>query len=96
MVTFNSAIRPACLPEQFAIPDGIATVSGWGLTKTNGNQSNVLLKTNLDLFSQEECDAKYPPSFSLNHGIVEQTQLCAGSHIDGKDTCDGDSFFLFI
>lgn len=89
-VQFNGAIRPACLPEQFAVPSE-QIVSGWGLTAWNGSRSNVLLKANLNSFSQKECNDKYAGNIVLHKGISEETHLCAGSRFDNKDTCRGDS-----
>lgn len=85
---FNGAIRPACLPEQFAISDENPIVTGWGLT-ANGTRSNVLLKATLNFFSHKVCNVKYPGNIYLNNGIVEELHLCAGSFVDDKDTCQG-------
>lgn len=90
-VQFNGAIRPACLPDHLGIESNRATIaSGWGLTE-NGTRSNVLLKATLNFFSQKECNEKYAGKIVLHNGIVEETQLCAGSRLDDKDTCQGDS-----
>lgn len=89
-VQFNGAIRPACLPERFAISDESAVATGWG-TILSGTRSNVLLKATLNFFSQKECSEAYQGNVFLNEGIVEDVHLCAGSRVDDKDTCRGDS-----
>lgn len=97
---FNDAIRPACLPEQINIPT-MAVASGWGNVEYAGRSSDILLKVQLEIFSQNDCSNSYGHKRddpSLNKGIVEETMLCAGSHNDVKDTCQGDSggiYYLF-
>lgn len=90
-VTLNGAIRPACLPEQASVPTKRAIVTGWGKVHWNGEQSTVLLKVILDMFSQDECKTKFPPNRNMNQGFSEESQLCAGSHTEQKDSCHGDS-----
>lgn len=92
-VQFNGAIRPACLPEQAAVPTRKTIATGWGRVEWRGNQSNILLKVILEMFSQEECHSAYRNAINrkLNKGIVEESQVCAGSKDEEKDTCQGDS-----
>lgn len=90
IVNFNAAIRPACLPTQYAVSDENVIATGWG-TMEGGTQSNVLMKATLNIFSQEACNVKYPLNVYLNDGIVDEIHLCAGSFVDSKDTCAGDS-----
>lgn len=92
-VQFNSAIRPACLPEQSAVSTRRAIASGWGVVEWKQSRSNVLQKVILELFSQEECKSAYRTDNNrkLNKGIVEESQVCAGSRDEEKDTCQGDS-----
>lgn len=92
-VELNGSIRPACLPEQSAVPTKSAIATGWGTVTWRGKQSNVLLKVTLDMFTQNECNRTYRTDVNrkLNRGIVEETQVCAGSHTEEKDSCQGDS-----
>lgn len=87
VIEFNHAIRPACLPEQAAVTTKSAIATGWGNIDWNGIRSNVLLKVHLDIFPQNECSTVYRNQTS----IVEETQVCAGSHTDRRDSCRGDS-----
>lgn len=102
-VQLNGAIRPACLPEQASVKTKTAIATGWGTVTWRGQQSNVLLKVTLDMFSQNECNSTYRTDINrkLNKGIMEETQVCAGSHNEEKDSCQGDSggyveIFFFI
>lgn len=90
-VAFNPHIRPICLPVTSDVPKkGIAT--GWGATDWAGEFSTTLLKVTLETYSQTECNTTYMATRDrkLPNGIVN-TQLCAGSRIEAKDTCQGDS-----
>lgn len=89
-VEFSPAIRPACLPEKFTVPTK-ATASGWGLVEYEGSRSDVLLKAELDIFSKDECESSPSIKKLYKNGLIEETMLCAGSHSDNKDTCNGDS-----
>lgn len=88
-VTFNQYVRPACLADQYKPYTKKAIASGWGLTEFQGKPSNALMKVVLELYSQQECNITYANDISrqLKFGIVEDTQLCAGSHTERKDTC---------
>lgn len=92
-VQLSGTIRPACLPQVSAIPTKTAIASGWGKVAHIGNQSNVLLKVVLEMFSQSECNATYGKNIDrkLDRGILDESQVCAGSHSEEKDTCQGDS-----
>ncbi len=95
-VRIDGAIRPACLPEQSAIPTKKAIASGWGSVEFRGDRSNVLLKVILEIFSQAECASTFKTESNrkLNKGIVEEGQVCAGSKEDEKDTCQGKTYLM--
>lgn len=90
-VKFNQYIRPACLPEseQFVISTKRVIASGWGKTDFNAPPSPYLQKVVLELFTHQECNATYSNDINryLRRGIIDETQLCAGSHFGRKDTC---------
>lgn len=88
-VSFNNYIRPACLPQSKAIDTMKAIATGWGKLSHNQATSDHLQKVVLELFTQYECNQSYAFEISrqLNRGIVEETQFCAGSHFERKDTC---------
>lgn len=84
--------RPACLNTD---PDIIATepmiATGWGHTELLGNNNPELMEVDLELFSASECAAIYKPAKTLPNGINADSQMCAGSRLEIKDTCNGDS-----
>lgn len=88
-VNFNQYIRAACLPQSHLVDAERVIASGWGKTNHNKPASEVLQKVILELFSHRECNASYANDISrkLRLGIVDETQLCAGSHSAQKDTC---------
>lgn len=66
---------------------GIAT--GWELTKDRGRQSDQLLKVQLNIITNERCSHYYQRFGALKDGIIN-SQVCAGSDTEEKDTCNGD------
>ncbi|XP_065344136.1 serine protease 27-like [Cloeon dipterum] len=86
-VTFNSMIRPICLPsggEQFN--GKTATVVGWGSLRESGPQPSVLQEVSIPVWTNSECRTKY--GNAAPGGIVDHF-ICAGQA--GKDSCSGDS-----
>ncbi|KAB0801696.1 hypothetical protein PPYR_03882 [Photinus pyralis] len=93
-VRLNSYARPACLHTSSDIPVPKAVASGWGITEHLSDEtSNRLLKVTLEFFSNFECNRTYRGNIGekLRSGIVESSQVCAGHHLEAKDTCQGDS-----
>lgn len=84
-------VRPICLPTQRAIKEHSAIASGWGRIGYLDEGSDTLLKVTLALFPHSQCAESYTTNRRLQNGIVDNTQLCAGSHDSEKDTCQGDS-----
>jgi len=92
-VILDEFVRPICLQtsKEFNVRKSIA--SGWGRQEYfDENGSDILLKVTLDLFSNEECGVSFPKnSRTLKNGIADESQVCAGSKTERKDTCQGDS-----
>lgn len=88
IVTFNDYIRPACLPESSSIGFN-AKATGWGRLDFDRPRSTYLQKVELDLFTHKECDELYAVlnSSSIDRGIVNETQICAGTQSGRGDTC---------
>uniref|UniRef100_A0A336LYA5 CSON007921 protein n=1 Tax=Culicoides sonorensis TaxID=179676 RepID=A0A336LYA5_CULSO len=84
-------VRPLCLPETRTIKEKKAIASGWGRIGWTDDLSDQLLKVTLDFFPQTECAESYGTNRKLQNGILEAQQVCAGSHDENKDTCEGDS-----
>jgi len=65
-------------------PGDIVFISGWGTTSSGGDLSDILLKAELPIVSNEECSKDYGETISND-------QLCAAYPQGGTDTCQGDS-----
>lgn len=63
--------------------DTMARVIGWGVTKTNGDASDILLQVDIPTTDATTCKTV------LNGDGGTPSELCAGSQ--GKDSCQGDS-----
>lgn len=91
-VQFNDYIAPICLQVTRYLPNSNFIATGWGITEF-GSQSDTLLKVDLEYFPNNECQNNYNnvQVEYLPRGILDESQICAGSHLDLKDTCQGDS-----
>lgn len=83
-------VKPACLWQSFNVNYTTAIATGFGLTRDHGQKSDDLLKVSLNLIDNQRCNIYFPKFRALKDGIVN-TQLCAGSDSEEKDTCNGDS-----
>jgi secreted trypsin-like serine protease len=63
--------------------------TGWGYTEALGQTSEELMKVELDIINNEECN-NYFEDAKLDEGII-RSQMCAGVLAGKKDTCNGDS-----
>lgn len=88
-VRLTPYMRPACLPVMATVSTTRAIATGWGQVQWKGSSSNVLLKVVLDMFTNSECNQTFEFNINrrLKYGIVDETQVCAGSHTAEKDTC---------
>ncbi|XP_068628102.1 trypsin 5G1-like [Battus philenor] len=59
------------------------TVTGWGDTSENGQDSNVLRAVTINAVSSDVCKQTYPD--------LTPRMICAGVTEGGRDTCQGDS-----
>ncbi|XP_011693964.1 PREDICTED: serine protease snake-like isoform X2 [Wasmannia auropunctata] len=93
-VTFNSAIRPACLYHEYDIlpKNTLVWVSGWGVTEFAGDPNNRLQKASLDLIDNASCAKRHNSSIEVPYGITSN-MICAGDIRNNwsTDTCQGDS-----
>lgn len=84
--------RPACLyVEQSVLATEPLIATGWGRTDFGGDSSDHLLEVTLQQFSNGDCSPSYEVSRRLPGGLNEESQMCAGSRTERKDTCEGDS-----
>ncbi|KAG7309976.1 hypothetical protein JYU34_004499 [Plutella xylostella] len=83
-VEFRDTISTICLPKPGqSFERRVATIVGWGRVDVKGDPSKVLLKANLDILPDEECQN----SQLAKH--LKPTMMCA--YAKGKDGCQGDS-----
>ncbi|XP_053949751.1 phenoloxidase-activating factor 1-like [Anastrepha ludens] len=87
--TLNEYVLPACLPSKNTEYKSFTAV-GWGETE-HKISSPHLLKVQLNVFAGNDCTASETAQSELEWGVRERTQICAGSHQSGFDTCNGDS-----
>ena len=84
-----SPIAPlsASQEQQLAATNTLATVTGWGTTRSGGNTSAVLMQAQVPLISSGDCanQSAYP------RGELSSNMICAGYPQGGKDSCQGDS-----
>ncbi len=84
ITSFSDQIRPVCLPSRTASglnDNDIATVAGWGLTRTGGSTSADLKEATVRTISDSQCANVYG-------GIPTSIQCVIG--VSGA-TCQGDS-----
>ncbi|XP_031836778.1 trypsin-7-like [Nomia melanderi] len=85
---YDSKVRPILLaPVADYYQAGTkAMVTGWGVTKSNGQLSNQLRKVEVPLVSNTDCAELY------GFRPITQRMICAGYvNFGGKDACQGDS-----
>jgi len=82
----NKHIHPICLPTKhlsanFAGETG--TVTGWGTTSWQGQDSSHLKEVDLPIITNDKCEK------DLNSYTITSNMIC--TYADGKDACQGDS-----
>ncbi|XP_075594048.1 chymotrypsin-like elastase family member 1 [Balearica regulorum gibbericeps] len=85
--SLNSYVQLAVLPQEGSIlaNNYPCYITGWGLTRTNGQLSSVLLQAYLPVVDYQTCS-----SSSYWGSTVKTTMVCAGG--DGvRSGCQGDS-----
>jgi len=82
--SYNPVVQAATFPPAGYIPLGSSMVSGWGATKPNGPVSNILMKTVLEIESEEDCKDTFGDDY-------DGSFLCAHSVFSHEDSCQGDS-----
>ncbi|XP_046967304.1 trypsin-1-like [Vanessa cardui] len=81
----DNLYRPACLPDDEDTLAGVdAVVSGWGSTIEKGPPSNIPMKAQVQIWSQEECRGA-----GYGRRKVTPRMLCANA--PERDSCTGDS-----
>ena len=87
-ISFGPNISPVCLPKPGEMYTGASAIaSGFGLTSTAGNVSDVLLEVDQRVWSPQECAALMQ---RVGMEFDSSVMVCAGGEA-GKGTCHGDS-----
>ncbi|XP_069676163.1 venom serine protease 34-like [Periplaneta americana] len=84
-ILFNGIVGPACLPFRFTRETFVGrtvVALGWGVTKFEGVNSNVLQKVGLTVVNDRDC-------FRMYQGMTSSDQIC--TYAQGKDACQNDS-----
>jgi len=91
--SISTYVRPACLNTNPTLTNKKAIATGWGKMGHSASNSTHMLKVVLEYFTKAECNNSYKSNLGikLQYGIVDDSQICAGSHEQAKDTCEGDS-----
>lgn len=80
-------LRPVCLPHSSENFTGLPCIAtGWGYTRPDGSESDVLQKVNLPAWSQSSCRSTYK---DIND--ITNRMMCAGYYKGGRGPCKGDS-----
>ncbi|XP_053685497.1 transmembrane protease serine 2-like [Sabethes cyaneus] len=89
---FSSTIESICLPPQdYEIDNGYVTAAGWGVTPTNRNNSQQILKSlDLPYVSPSECERVMRRQLGNSKFKLHDSFLCAGGE-PLVDTCRGDA-----
>lgn len=87
-VIFHSYIRPACLPIDSNIPEHLTAI-GWGSTGLGVPPNDGLIKVIATYFNHTQCAEVYTngETHRFDLGIIEETQMCAGSTYDIYKIC---------
>lgn len=95
-IRFTNNIRPACLWQGLNLNISKVVATGWGYTGYASPQSEELLKVELDVIEQSQCNKLIEENLSLSREkLTDKSQLCAGVLNGGRDTCGTSSSILF-
>lgn len=70
------------------LPGMMATTMGWGVLKEDGNSPDELMRVEVEVISNDECDAYEDGGDDYNDWIFPD-MVCTNT--PGKDACQGDS-----
>ncbi|XP_068615753.1 LOW QUALITY PROTEIN: trypsin-like [Brachionichthys hirsutus] len=85
-VEVTEAVAPISLPTGCPYGGLGCSVSGWGITATEGEGTTPARLQCLDvpIVDDQQCEEAYP-------GMITRRMLCAGFMDGGRDACNGDS-----
>uniref|UniRef100_A0A1A9UPB4 limulus clotting factor C n=1 Tax=Glossina austeni TaxID=7395 RepID=A0A1A9UPB4_GLOAU len=97
IVTFSDLIAPICMPTSSHLRsksyiNTMPYVAGWGYTSQGGATSPILKQVQLPVLDNEVCRRIYTTLMPhLSAQEYDESVICAGFVVGGKDTCKGDS-----
>lgn len=94
-IEFNEYIRPACIADANTMIAKRVISTGWGSTSYRGDIHSHLQKVQLNVSSYAECNTEYAERSAVERGIVNETQICAGSAAGERDGCQVSYKFNF-
>lgn len=84
-IHYNQYSQPIALPPTDHKASGDCVISGWGLTKEDGNSPDILQKATVAILSDDKCvDVS-------GEGKIVDGMICAGVVKGGIGSCQGDS-----
>lgn len=93
IVQFNPHMRPACLSNLLDFNTGqLFTAMGWGQTGFAAPRSDWLIRVQLKKYDHQICNTFFENDNKLPNGILDKSQLCAGSQDSIDDTCPVNIF----
>lgn len=91
-IVITRFVAPACLYLDPGTTPDILTGTTWGRTKQDVPHSTHLMEVVLHKVLTSKCSQSYRTSRRMPLGIIEETQLCAGtSQENGLDMCSGSA-----
>ena len=93
-VNFNSFVVPICL-AYIDEESNEAIATGWGTTGFQDNLTEKLMKVQLNIFKEKECQDKYPVDGLIIKPIDYVSKMCAGSYTQNKDTCKKKKYLCY-
>ncbi|XP_040166351.1 uncharacterized protein LOC120901995 [Anopheles arabiensis] len=81
-------VMPTCLWLDDNIPFSKVEAAGWGTSGFGYGKTNILIKAELKLMANKDCEPYYSQVASVKNGLMDH-QLCAWDKV--MDTCPGDS-----
>ncbi|KAL5290389.1 hypothetical protein ACFFRR_010004 [Megaselia abdita] len=93
-VEYSFGVSPVCMPDK-TVPEKFSksnlVILGLGQKSEEGESSNILLKAQVDGYSEEQCNTYFKKVRKINR-ILTKKKFCVISPISNNmDTCPGDS-----
>ncbi|XP_050421364.1 uncharacterized protein LOC126833845 [Adelges cooleyi] len=91
IVEFSEYIRPACLNFNQSLNPQTQIATGWAQIDRGNTINPHLIKINLTLVPEADCNQSYGVSETLSRGILSDKQICYNYDENEVNTCLGDT-----